>query len=46
MYKLVSALGGKIALTPKANIYIKLSEEAAETLSELSQQADTPRRSF
>jgi fructose-1,6-bisphosphatase/sedoheptulose 1,7-bisphosphatase-like protein len=46
MYKLVSALGGKIALTPKANIYIKLSEEAAETLSELSQQADSTPEEF
>lgn len=41
MYKLVSALGGKIALTPKADNYIKLSEEAAEMLSELSEQSDT-----
>ncbi len=46
MYKLVSALGGKIALTPKADNYIKLSEEAAEILSELSQQADTTPEEF
>jgi len=46
MYKLVSALGGKIALTPKADNYIKLSEEAAQLLTELSEQADTTPEEF
>jgi len=46
MYKLVSALGGKIALTPKADNYIKLSEEAAQLLTELSEQADSTPEEF
>jgi hypothetical protein len=46
MYKLVSALGGKISLTPKANNYIKLSEEATQLLTELSEQANTTPEEF
>jgi len=46
MYKLVSALGGKIALTPRADNYIKLSEEAAQLLSELSEQTDATTEEF
>ena len=46
MYKLVSAHGGKISLTPKANNYIKLSEEATQLLTELSEQADTTPEEF
>ncbi len=46
MYNLVSALGGKISLTPKANNYIKLSEEASELLTELSEQADITPEEF
>ncbi len=46
MYKLVSAHGGKISLTPKANNYIKLSEEATQLLTELSEQANTTPEEF